>query len=362
MRAYLSVTVEALVLSGTIVACGGEVNGVNAGGDGGGAHVTGESDADDAGNTGTAATQGDASPETDASDASSTGRACTLAGDGSAGATSMPLGSYVQCTGGASHLSTTAVLSAGGDATGSIALTESNGVLNVALGDGLFAIGTGTLALTPTSDSTAVVTAGQSIALHDVGCSTAATSAGVLAVDGNKLQLSIAGQGCGDPVSAFVECPLPASPSGALQGPGLCEDTDAGSVAFAAGTYAKCDTVLGGRGAVTVSQNDGVWTATLSGLDGFSTPGPGLTLAANNGSTALIASGQQVSVQEFGSGCSGPASNDARIVVDLPVPETHTLTTTNSWLVVDGATLYVFLGGTDECGSPVSQSFSCTAQ
>jgi hypothetical protein len=28
----------------------------------------------------------------------------------------------------------------------------------------------------------------------------------------------------------------------------------------------------------------------------------------------------------------------------------------------DGATLFVFLGGTDECGSPVSQSVRCTAQ
>ncbi len=32
------------------------------------------------------------------------------------------------------------------------------------------------------------------------------------------------------------------------------------------------------------------------------------------------------------------------------------------WLRVDGATLFVFLGGTDECRAPVSRSFRFTAQ
>jgi hypothetical protein len=114
---------------------------------------------------------------------------------------------------------------------------------------------------------------------------------------------------------------------------------------------------------VTVSQNDGVWTATLSDVNGFSTPGPSLALAANNGSTALVASGQPVFIQEdgWGPGCSGPPPNDAGLVDD-PGPVTRTLTTANSWLVAEGVTLFVFLGGTDECGSPVSQSFRCTAQ
>ena len=364
-RAYRLVTVEALFLSGTIVACGGAPSGITGGSDGGTAHATGGSDTGDGGNTDAGAAQRDGSAQADAGDASATGGACTAAGDGSAGATSIPLGRYSQCTGGATHLSTTIAESAGGDATGTITLTESNGLLNVALGDGLFAIGAGTLTLQPASDSTAVVTAGQSITLTEVGCSTAATTAGALAVDGNELQLSILGQGCGDPVTASIECPLPSSPSGALQGPGLCENTDAGSVAFAGGTYAKCDTVIGGQGSATVSRNDGVWTATLSDVNGFSTPGPSLALAANNGTTALIASGQPASIQTFGwgssPGCSGPPSNDAGLIDD-PGPVTRTLTTANSWLVVDGATLFVFLGGTDECGSPVSQSFSCTAQ
>ncbi len=362
MRANRLVAVEALLLSGTIVACGGAASRITGGSDGGDAHATGGSDTGDGGDTG-AATQGDASPPVDAGDASTTGPPCTAAGDGSAGATPIPLGSYSQCTGGATHFSTTAVQSAGGDATGTITLTESNGLLSVALGDGLFAVGAGTLALQPTSDSTAVVTTGQSITLIDVGCSTAATTAGALAVDGNELQLSILGQGCGDPVEAFVECPLPSSPSGALQGPGLCEDTDAGAVAFAGGTYAQCDTVIGGQGSVTVSESDGVWTATLSDVNGFSTPGASLALAANNGSTALVAGGQPVSIQEdgWGPGCSGPPQNDSGLIDD-PGPVTRTLTTANSWLVADGATLFVFLGGTDECGSPVSQSFRCTAQ
>ena len=113
---------------------------------------------------------------------------------------------------------------------------------------------------------------------------------------------------------------------------------------------------------MTVSVNDGIWTATLSDVNGFSTPGPGLALAANNGSTALVASGQPVSIQEdgWGPGCSGPPPNDSGLIDD-PGPVTRTLTTANSWLVADGATLFVFLGGTDECGSPVNQSFRCTA-
>ena len=114
---------------------------------------------------------------------------------------------------------------------------------------------------------------------------------------------------------------------------------------------------------MTVSENDGVWTATLSDISGFSTPGPVLEIAANNGSTALVAGGQPVSIQEdgWGPGCSGSPPNDAGLP-GLPVPVTRTLTTANSWLVADGATLFVFLGGTDECGAPVSQSFRCTAQ
>jgi hypothetical protein len=361
MCGCLLVTVEALLLSGNLVACGGAAGRIAGGSDGGGARDTGASDAGDG--VDTDAAQPDASPQADAGDASAIGHACATAGDGSAGATPIPLGSYSQCTGGATHVSSAEVESAGGDPTGTLTLTESNGLLSVALGDGLFAIGAGTLALQPTSDSTAVVTAGQSVTLIDVGCSTAATTAGALAVDGNELQLSIVGQGCGDPVEAFIECPLPASPSGALQGPGLCEDTDSGAVAFAGGTYARCDTVLGGQGSVTVSEDDGVWTATPSDVNGFSTPGPGLALAANNGSTALVASGQLVSIQEYGWGpsCSGPPPNDSGLIDD-PGPVTRTLTTANSWLVVDGVTLFVFLGGTDDCGSPVSQSFRCTAQ
>jgi hypothetical protein len=64
---------------------------------------------------------------------------------------------------------------------------------------------------------------------------------------------------------------------------------------------------------VTVSQSDGVWTATLSDVNGFSTPGPGLALAANNGSTAFVASGQSVSIQEdgWGPGCTGALPNDS---------------------------------------------------
>ena len=45
MRAYRLVTVEALFLCGTVVACGDAASGVTRGGDGGGTQVTGESDA-----------------------------------------------------------------------------------------------------------------------------------------------------------------------------------------------------------------------------------------------------------------------------------------------------------------------------
>jgi hypothetical protein len=38
------------------------------------------------------------------------------------------------------------------------------------------------------------------------------------------------------------------------------------------------------------------------------------------------------------------------------------MTIENGWLVVDGSTLFVFLGGTDECGSAVQESFNCAAQ
>jgi hypothetical protein len=45
-----------------------------------------------------------------------------------------------------------------------------------------------------------------------------------------------------------------------------------------------------------------------------------------------------------------------------PGPRDPRVDTENSWLLADDATLFVFLGGADECGAPVSQSFRCAAQ
>jgi hypothetical protein len=315
-----------LVFSGSLVACGGDLLG--------------------------GAAQPDASPE-----GSAPSHACAEAGKASDGAPALPLGLYTQCTGGAFD----SYLAAGGGATGTLTLAESDGVLSVGLGEGLFAIAPGTLAFRPLTSGAAVVVPGQSYGLLVVPCPTSTATVGALALDGNALVLSILGQGCGNTIVGGVECPLPAHPTGELEGADLCDDADAGPQAFPRGTYGQC--TMSGEGSVTLSESQGVWTAALEGVTGVSTLKPSLAISPTSGSAALVAPGQLLSVQESGWGpsCSGPPPNDSGLLDD-PGPVTRTLKVESSWLVVEGSTLFVFLGGTDECGAAVAESFNCVAQ
>ena len=216
--------------------------------------------------------------------------------------------------GSATDFTASEVSSAGGDSTGTLTLSEAEGVLSVALGEGLFAIAPGTLDFQPVSNAAAVVAPVSLMACPSCPCATSTAAEGALALDGNQLVLSILGEGCGTPIAGFVQCPLPSHPTGELSGPELCEDTDAGPPAFAGGAYGNCTTTLPGEGSVTVSMSQGLWTATLSGLNGIATVGPGLTLPASNAGAAFVAPGQQLSVEESGWGpsrSSGPPPNDA---------------------------------------------------
>jgi hypothetical protein len=114
---------------------------------------------------------------------------------------------------------------------------------------------------------------------------------------------------------------------------------------------------------VILSESGGVWRAALQGATGVSAVEPSLTFSPSNSSSALVASGQMLFVEEFGWGtsCSGPPPNDSGLIDD-PGPVTRAMTIENGWLVVDGSTLFAFLGGTDECGNAVQESFNCTAQ
>jgi len=324
-----------LVLSVSAVACGGDLRG--------------------------GATEPDASPADAARDASAPSHACVEASEASDGATPLPLGLYTQCS--ASVVDSS--LTAGGDPTGTLTLTESDGVLTVALGEGLFAIAPGTLAFRPLTSAAAVVAPGQSYGLLVVSCPTSTAAAGALALDGNSLVVSILGQGCGSPVGGFVECPLPAQPTGKLEEADLCDDVDAGPQAFPHGTYGQCTGSIAGygEGSVTVSESQGVWTAALNGMTDVSTLEPSLILSPTSSSAALVDPGQMLSVHEWGWGpsCSGPPPNDSGLVDD-PGPVTRTMKVESSWLVVDGSTLFVFLGGIDECGAAVEESFNCVAQ
>jgi hypothetical protein len=292
---------------------------------------------------------------------SAPGRACAEAGAASNDATPLPLGAYTGCTANVVDDN----LTASGDATGALTLTESDGVLNVALGGGLFGIAPGMLAFTLLTSAAAIVVPGQSYGLLVVSCPTATAEVGALALDGKSLVVSILGHGCGNPIGGFVECPLPAQPAGKLEGPDLCDDADAGPQAFPRGAYGQCtDAILGyGEGSVILSESAGVWTAALSGVTGVSTLGPSLTLWPSNSSAALVTPGQMLSVQEVGWGpsCSGPAPTDSGPIVD-PGTVTRTMKVETGWVVIDGSTLFVFLGGTDECGVPVHESFNCAAQ
>jgi hypothetical protein len=340
MRAWAFVPFS---VCGCLAACGGAVQD-------GASHP----DASPAGATGDAAAA--------FSDASTPSYTCAEAREASAGATPLPLGVYTNCTGSAVDSNE----SAGGDATGTLTLTETSGVLSVALGEGLFAIAPGSLGFTPLTNGAAVVTPGQSYGLLVVPCATSTAETGALALDGSSLVLSLLGQGCGNPIAGFVECPLPAQPTGELHAADLCDAADAAAQAFPRGTYAQCTPSIPGYGggSVTLSESGGVWTAAVQGgATGVSAAEPSLTFSPSSSSSALVASGQMLFVQEdgWGTSCSGPPPNDSGLIDD-PGPVTRTMTIENGWLVVDGSTLFVFLGGTDECGSAVQESFNCTAQ
>ncbi len=131
-----------------------------------------------------AATPLDASPagatadtSTVHSDAAARSYSCAEAREASAGSASLPLGIYTKCTGSA----VAANESAGGDATGTLTLTESNGVLSVALGEGLFALAQGSLGFMPLAKGAAVIAPGQSYGLLVVPCATATAETGALA-------------------------------------------------------------------------------------------------------------------------------------------------------------------------------------
>jgi hypothetical protein len=132
------------------------------------------------------------------SEASAPSYTCAEAREASAGATPLPLGVYTKCTGSAVDSNE----SAGGNATGTLTLTESGGVLSVALGEGLFAIAPGSLGFTPLTNGAAVVTPGQSYGLLVVPCATSTAETGALALEGSSLVLSLLGQGCGNPMAA----------------------------------------------------------------------------------------------------------------------------------------------------------------
>jgi hypothetical protein len=329
-------------LWGCMVACGGAVQGAAT-----------HPDASPAGDTGATSTA--------LSDASEPSYTRAQAREASTGAPPLPIGVYTKCTGSAVASNE----SAGGDATGTLTLTESNGILSVALGEGLFAIAQGSLGFTPLTNGAAVVAPGQSYGLLVVPCATATAETGALARDGSSFVLSLLGQGCGDPVGSFVQCPLPTQPTGELEAADRCDDADAGPQAFPRGKYGHCtESIPGyGGGSVTLSESRGAWTATLQGGIDVSAVEPSLTLSPSNSSSALVTSGQMLSVQEWGwgSSCSGPPPNDSGLIDD-PGPVTRTMTIESGWLLVDGSTLFIFIGGTDECGSAVQESFNCVEQ
>jgi hypothetical protein len=329
-----------LVLFGSLLSCGGDVRGG-------------------------ATPPADASADAASSDGSTPNHACVEAG-APYGATSLPLGIYTQCSGTVVDGNTTF----GGDATGTLTLTESGSVLSVALGDGLFSIAPGTLTFDAVSNGAAVVAPGQSYGLL-VGqsplmgpCSSATAAEGALALDGNSLVISIVGQGCGNQVGSFITCPLPAQPTGMLEGAEICDEVDAGPQAFPRNAFAQCTDSIPeyGQGSVSASESQGLWTAVLQGVSGISTLNPGLIVSPIDSSAAFITPGQLLTTKALGwPGCSGPPPNSSGGIID-PGPVTRTTTTNSGWLVVDGSTLFVFLGGTDECGAAVVRSFNCAAQ
>jgi hypothetical protein len=295
-------------------------------------------------------------------DAPEASRACAAAGDPSDGAPPLPLGVYTQCSGSVVDSNATAA----GSPTGTLTLIENDAGLTVTLGDGLLAIAPGALAFTPLTSAAAIVAPGQSYGIVDVPCAMSTVAAGALARDGNSLVIAILGEGCGSAIGGFVACPLPAQASGELEGAGLCDD-DGGAQAFPLGTYVQCTSSIPGYGEGSVilsqSQGNGVWTAALDGVTGISSVGPTLTISPSSSSAALIGPGQMLLVEEsgWGTSCSGSTPNDSGLP-GLPVLITRTVTIESGWLVIDGSTLFVFVGGTDECGAAVTESFNCAAQ
>jgi hypothetical protein len=295
------------------------------------------------------------------------GPSCIDAG-ATVSATPIPLGVYSKCD-------TTAVEgneTAGGPG-GTVTLTESNGVLDVEIGSDAFAFSGGELSFTPIADSAAIVVPGQSYGLSVVPCATSTATTGVLASDGQSIVISLLGGGCGDTIGGFITCSLPDPQGQSIVPPDPCASpaasadcvcTDAGAPAFPSGVYGECTSSIPGYGGgqITLSESRGDWAASLSGIDFVANGDATLTFSPKTASTALLPPGQALTVSELGwITCSGPGPNDSGLIIDPGLVD-RSVTTTSGSLVVDGSTLFLFLAGTDECGSPVEESIHCTAQ
>jgi hypothetical protein len=271
----------------------------------------------------------------------------------------IPMGAYAQCIG-------TVVdggLTVAGGPTGALTLSESDGVLHAEFGTGLFAIGKGTLAFTPITNSVAVVAPGQTYTLSVDSCATSTASSGALALAGDSLVMTILGKGCGGPIFGTIRCPLPSAPTGALEAPDPCEAgadcACAGAPPFPLGVYGTCTPAIPEyeRGQLTLTESNGVWTAALDDVDEMTAH---LVFSPSTPSAAVIVPGQALDVKVDGWACSGPVVNDSGLPSD-PGPTQRTIRITNGSFVLDGSNLFAFIGGVDECGTQDVEYFNCPA-
>jgi hypothetical protein len=263
--------------------------------------------------------------------------------------TAIPLGVYTQCV--------SAVREGGQVAMGSggtVTLAASGGSLTVDVGTGVLAFASGTLTFTPIAPAAAIVSPGQSYGISNVPCTTSTAAAGVLALDGDTLDISLIGEGCQNPISGTIRCTVPAVAQGALEPPSPCSSQSgscvcgaAGAPAFPVGVYDQCTTSLPafGGGQITLTQSGGALSAAIAGVTSVAPANATLRFTIASDRTAAIVAGQTWVV-------SVPGAFSPTV--------SQTMTITGGTLVDDGSTLFAFIIGTSDAG-PLEESLHCTA-
>jgi hypothetical protein len=259
------------------------------------------------------------------------------AGTAISAALTVPVGAYAGCSISTVNIDGNTEATGGGDGTVTLA-ARGDGTISAVLSFDRWM--NGTVALSPTSSTTAALMGGPfDVQTLDAAYTnvTVPASAGSLAIVGNTLFISVFGQSDATKLSAYGRCPVPAS----LPATTIVGSTLAGSIP--SGTYSACTSSVGtshttvasgGDFSLTVAESGGTLTARWSaGYPRFCD----FTFRDRSETTATLGDGQTCSV---GAPCGPPPT-----LGPSSVPEQATLTDMVGSIAISAGVLFVNVTG-----------------